>query len=97
VTPTVQVAPGARFTPVQLSAPLVQAQIKPAPETATLVTATCELPAAEGLVKVMVPLPDNVPVGRVTVSGLGEMETVARAATPDPVSDTGVGVTVAPV
>jgi hypothetical protein len=77
--------------------PLVQAQIRPAPETATLVTATFEPPAAAVLVKVTVPDPDSVPDGNVTVSGLGEIDTLARAATPVPVRLTGVGVTVAPV
>jgi hypothetical protein len=76
---------------------LVNTQIKPAPETATFVTATLEPPAAVVFVRVTVPDPVRVPAGSVIVNGLGEIETVPRVATPAPVSETGVGVTVAPV
>jgi hypothetical protein len=44
-----------------------------------------------------VPVIFKAPVGRVIVSGFGEIETVARVVTPVPLSVTGVGVTVAPV
>ena len=88
---------GARLAPVQLSVPFVQDQIRPEPETATLVTATEDPPAAAVLVSVTVDDPDKVPEGKVIVSGFGEIDTVARVNTPVPVSDTDVGVTVAPV
>ena len=77
--------------------PAVKAQIKPAPLTATLVTETLDPLAAAVFVSVTVPDPERVPEARVMVSGFGLIETVARVATPVPVSDTGVGVTVAPV
>lgn len=76
---------------------MVKDQMKPAPETFTPVTDTCEPVAAAVLVSVTVPDPDNVPEGKVIVSGFGVIDTVARVATPVPVNDTGVGVTVAPV
>jgi hypothetical protein len=93
---TVQEAPGAKLTPVQLSVPFVQDQIKPDPETDTPVTATLDELAAL-LVKVTVPLPESVPEGSVTVSGFGEIATAAAVVTREPVNCTGVGVTVAPV
>jgi len=69
------------------------------PETATLLTATCEPPAAAVFVNVTVPVPVkfSIPLGSVIVSGFGEIDMVARVATPVPVNVTGVGVTVAPV
>ena len=98
LTVTVHVCAGARLAPVQVFVPIcVQAQIRPAPETATLVTATSDPPAAAVLVSVTVDDPVRVPDGKVIVSGFGEIDTVARAVTAVPVSVTGVGVTVAPV
>lgn len=82
---------------MQASVPFVQAQISPDPAAETLVTETFDPPAAAVFVSVTVPEPDSVPVGRVMVNGFGLIETVARVATPVPVSVTGVGVTVAPV
>ena len=68
------------------------------PDTATLETVKLA-PVVVGavLVRVTTLVPVNVPVGNVILSGLGRIDTVARAVTPVPVSDTGVGVTVAPV
>jgi hypothetical protein len=97
VAPTVQLLPGARFTPVQLSAPLVQVQTRPAPVTLTAVTATLDPPAAAVFVSVTTAVLLSVPLGSVIVSGLGAIDTVAFAATPAPVSATGDPVTVAPV
>jgi hypothetical protein len=82
---------------VQAFVPAVKDQIRPDPVTATLVTETSDPPAAAVFVSVTVPDPDRVPEAKVMVSGFGEIDTVARVATPVPVSDTGVGVTVAPV
>ena len=69
------------------------------PETATLLTATCEPPEAAVFVSVTTPVPVmfRTPLGSVIVSGLGEIDMVARVATPVPVNVSGVGVTVAPV
>jgi len=97
LTPTVQLAPGARAAPVQVSVPLIQAQISPAPVTATLVTATFDPPAAAVLVRVTVLVPVSVPAGSVIVSGFGVIDTVAVVATPVPLIETGEPVTVAPV
>ena len=82
---------------MQAFVPAVKAQISPDPETATLVTATSDPPAAAVFVSVTVPDPEKVPEARVMVNGFGLIETVARVATPVPVSVTVVGVTVAPV
>jgi hypothetical protein len=71
--------------------------MRPAPETATLVTATFDPPAAAVFVSVTIAVLLSVPEGSVIVSGLGAIDTVARAATPVPVSATGDPVTVAPV
>ena len=49
------------------------------------------------MVSVTVPVPVMLPVGSVIVSGFGEIDIVARVATPVPVNVTGVGVTVAHV
>jgi hypothetical protein len=56
-------------------------------------------PTAAVFVKVTTPVPVKLkmPEGRVTVNGLGVMETVARVATPVPDIATGEPVTVAPV
>jgi hypothetical protein len=62
-----------------------------------LVTETSDPPAAAVFVSVTIPDPDRVPDARVIVSGFGEMLTVALVADPVPVSEAGVGVTVAPV
>jgi hypothetical protein len=48
-------------------------------------------------VSVTVPVPVLTPVANVIVSGFGVIDTLARAATPVPVSVTGEPVTVAPV
>jgi hypothetical protein len=66
----------------------------PPPLTATLFTCTDAPPAGAVLVSVTVPVPVELPVGNVMVSG--EMLTVAGAV-PAPVSVTEAGVTVAPV
>ena len=103
-TPTVHDCPGARVVPVQVSCPTtaLKNQVKrplPVPElTATPVTVICEVLVAL-FVNVTVPVPvlGLEPAGKVIVSGLGAIDTVARVATPVPVSVTGVGVTVAPV
>jgi hypothetical protein len=102
LTPTVQLAPGANVAPVQLFAPATRLKeyVKPLPpDVATLVTATCAPVDAAVLVRVTVPVPVmfKAPLGNVMVSGFGEIERLARADTPAPVSVTGVGVTVAPV
>ena len=75
----------------------MKAQTKPAPLTPMFVTATFDPPAAALLVKVTVPELDSVPDGLVMVSGFGEIDTAAFAATPVPVSVTTEPVTVAPV
>ena len=64
--------------------------------TLTPFIATDEPLAAAVLVTVTTPVPVTVPE-RVIVSGFGVIDSAARAATLEPVSDTGVGVTVAPV
>jgi len=102
LTATVQLAPGARVVPVQLSGPASAPTLKKKvstdpPETATVETVICAPVAGAVLAKVTVPVPELTPVGKVIVSGFGEIDTVARAATPVPVSETGVVVTVAPV
>ena len=102
LTDTVQLVPGAMFAPVQVSGPargpLVKRYVSMVPPVAdTLVTATLDPPAAAVFVSVTVPVPVLPPVGKVIVNGLGVIDTVARAATPVPVSVTGEGVTVAPV
>lgn len=103
-TTTVQDAPGAKFVPVQLSAPPKSAlseknQVNsplPAEVIETPVTATDDALAA-GLVSVTVPVPEKVPAANVIVSGFGEIVTVPRVATPVPLNATGEPVTVAPV
>ena len=92
-----QLAPGSNVAPVQVIVPAVKAQIRPVPATDTLVTETSDPPTAAVFANVTVPDPLRVSDARVMVSGLGEIDTVARVATPVPVRVTGVGVTVAPV
>ncbi len=93
-TVTVHEAPGARLLSRQVSVPLVQDQINPAPATLSAVIATLDALAAL-LVTVTVPAPVKVPVGRVTVTGV--TVNAPRVATPVPLSVTGEFVTVAPV
>ena len=103
LTPTVQLSPGTRVVPVQVSGIAAFAALKNhvdevPPETAKLLTVVCApVPAGAVLVSVTVAVPVLVPLGRVIVSGLGVMDTVALAATPVPVRATGDPVTVAPV
>lgn len=103
LTPTVHDCPGVRVVPVQVSCPAtaLKNQVKRPPPgelTATPVTVICEVLVAL-FVNVTVPVPvlGLEPAGKVIVSGFGVIDTVARVATPVPVSVTGVGVTVAPV
>jgi len=93
-TVAVQLAAGAKFVPMQVSESLVKAQISPAPDTVTLVTATLEPPAAVEFVNVTVPVPVRVPDGNVIVNGV--IDTVPRVATLVPVKVSGEFVTVAP-
>jgi hypothetical protein len=101
LTPTVQVAPGAKVVPVHVSAPAtaLKNQVAGDPpsalDTVTPLTVICAPAAGAALVSVTVPVPVFTPVGSVIVSGLGVIDAVARLATPVPVSTTGVGVTVA--
>ncbi len=98
LTTTVQVPPGAKVAPVHAFCPALKNQPVPAPETATPLTVVCApMFAGAVLVSVTVPVPVLSPVGSVIVSGLGVIDTVARFATPVPVSCTDDGVTVAPV
>jgi hypothetical protein len=99
LTDTVQEAPGARFVPVQVSGPASgpfekKKVVSVPPAATTLVIATEEVPAV--FLRVTVPVPVIVPVGKVMVSGFGEIVTVALFATPEPLSGTGVGVTITP-
>jgi hypothetical protein len=67
------------------------------PPTATEETVIWEPPVAAVFVRVTVPVPVLTPVANVIVSGFGVIDTLARVATPVPVSVTGEPVTVAPV
>src|SRR5690242_15978522 len=80
LTITVQLAPGARFTPVQLSVCLAKNQAakpEPVPDvTVTLETDTEEPPAGVVFVSVTVPFPaPRLPIGVLTVivKGFGEI------------------------
>ena len=102
LTVTVQLAPGARVVPVQLSgpasAPTLKKKVKgEPPETATLETVIWAPVPGAVLARVIIPVPVMVPVGKVILSGFGAIDTVARVKTPVPLSKTGVGVTAAPV
>jgi len=95
---TVQLACGARDTPVQLSVPFEKdhPDSKSPPFTATPVTVTpVPVPAAEELVNVTVPLPGRRMPGAVIASGLGVMETVALVEVLVPLIVTGAPVTTA--
>jgi hypothetical protein len=104
LTVTVQVAPGAKVAPVQVSGPpsrppLIKDHVRipdPGAATVALVTVNCAPPAGAVLVSATVLVPVMVPVGKVMVSGFGVIDTVARFATLAPVSATGVGVTTVP-
>jgi hypothetical protein len=63
------------------------------PEAVTLLTVIYAPPAAAVLVSVTIPVPVEEPEGKVIVSGFGAIDTVARAATTVPESDTGEPVT----
>src|ERR1700757_769123 len=101
LTPTVQLAPGARVAPQQLSAPttlLKKKVVRLPPETASEATVMlAPVVAGAVFVRVTAHVPVLTPAANVIVSGLGVIDTVARVATPVPVSVTGEPVTVAPV
>src|SRR5215831_3729698 len=103
-TVTVQLSPGASVVPVHVSGPANAPEISdqvnspdPGADTLWLVTVKLAPPiAGDVLVSVTVPVPVTTAGGRTIVSGLGVIETVARFATPAPVSVTGEPFTMTP-
>ena len=94
LTVTVQLLPGCSVAPVQLSGPANAPTLKKyvralPPDTATLLTVMKAPPAAAVFVSVTTCVPVTWPDGNVIVSGLGAIDTVARAATTLPESGTG--------
>ena len=98
LTPTVQVAPGARVVPVQLSPPttaLKNQVVAVPPVIATAVTLTGDVVDVFVRVTVPVPVTLRIPFGKVMVNGLGVIVTVpgGGGAIPVPLRATGDPVT----
>src|ERR1700694_1138013 len=89
-TPTVQVWPGARVCPVQLSVPFKKFHVSRVPPSGTVTALTVALKPPTGVVSVTVLVPEGTPAASVIMSGLGEP---TRPATPVPESATGDPVT----